>query len=40
MPETKRTSPIVLFGDRLGGGLTKVLAEQDLVPRWNERSTS
>jgi ligand-binding SRPBCC domain-containing protein len=27
---------IVLFDDRLGGELIKVLARQDFLPRWNE----
>jgi hypothetical protein len=27
---------IVLFDDRLGGELIKILAQQDLLPRWNE----
>jgi hypothetical protein len=27
---------IVLFDDRLGGQLIKILTQQDLVPRWNE----
>ena len=31
---------IVLFDDRLGAELIKVLAQQDLVPRWNEPTTS
>jgi len=31
---------IVLFDDRLGGELIKILAQQDLVPRWNEPTTS
>ena len=31
---------IVLFDDRLGGELIKILTQQDLVPRWNEPTTS
>ena len=31
---------IVLFDDRLGGELIKILAEHDLLPRWNEPTTS
>lgn len=31
---------IVLFDDRLGGDLIKVLTQQDLVPRWDEPTTS
>ena len=27
---------IVLFDDRLGGELIKILAERDFLPRWNE----
>jgi ligand-binding SRPBCC domain-containing protein len=27
---------IVLFDDRLGGELIKILARQDFLPRWNE----
>jgi len=27
---------IVLFDDQLGGELIKILAQQDLLPRWNE----
>jgi hypothetical protein len=27
---------LVLFDDRLGGELIKVLAQHDLLPRWNE----
>jgi ligand-binding SRPBCC domain-containing protein len=27
---------IVLFDDRLGGELIKVLAQHDFLPRWNE----
>jgi len=27
---------IVLFDDRLGGELIKILAQRDLLPRWNE----
>jgi ligand-binding SRPBCC domain-containing protein len=27
---------IVLFDDRLGGELIKILAQQDFLPRWNE----
>jgi ligand-binding SRPBCC domain-containing protein len=30
----------VLFDDRLGGELIKILAQQDLVPRWNEPTLS
>jgi hypothetical protein len=29
---------IVLFDDRLGGELIKILAQRDLLPRWNEPS--
>src|SRR5246127_259365 len=27
---------LVLFDDRLGGALIKILARQDFLPRWNE----
>lgn len=27
---------VVLFDDRLGGELIKILAERDFLPRWNE----
>lgn len=27
---------MVLFDDRLGGELIKILAQQDFLPRWNE----
>ena len=27
---------IVLFDDRLGGELIKILAQRDFLPRWNE----
>lgn len=29
---------IVLFDDRLGGELIKILAQRGLLPRWNEPS--
>jgi hypothetical protein len=29
---------IVLFDNRLGGELIKILAQRDLLPRWNEPS--
>jgi len=31
---------IGLFDDRLGSELIKILTQQDLVPRWNEPTTS
>ena len=31
---------IVLFDDRLGSELIKILTQQDLVPRWNEPTKS
>lgn len=31
---------IVLFDDRLGGELIKILAQQDPLPRWNEPATN
>ena len=31
---------IVLFDDRLGGELIEILTQQDLLPRWNEPTTS
>src|SRR6266699_4205700 len=31
---------IVLFDDRLGGELIKILAQQDFLPRWNEPTLS
>lgn len=30
----------VLFDDWLGSELIKILAQQDLLPRWNEPTTS
>ncbi len=27
---------IILFDDRLGGELIKILAQRDFLPRWNE----
>ena len=29
---------IVLFDNRLGGELIKILAQRDLLPRWNQTS--
>jgi hypothetical protein len=30
----------VLFDNRLGGELVKMLAQQDFLPRWNEPTLS
>jgi ligand-binding SRPBCC domain-containing protein len=30
----------VLFDNRLGGELVKILAQQDFLPRWNEPTSS
>jgi hypothetical protein len=29
---------IVLFDNRLGGELIKILAQRDILPRWNQSS--